>query len=489
MKPERIVALVVGILVGLPALAVLGAAGTLVTVLVLARDDDGYLEVAEGTIQSSTLAVTASDVALNVDSATPHWVMELLDADVRVQVTNLDQTRPVFVGVGPSSDVSAYLAGSAHDRITEWTDGQDPVLQRRNGETTITAPGQRGFWEVQSSGTGTQALTWSATSGRWSAVVMNADGSPGISAQTRVDIRAGVLSQILVVMLVVGLALLALAVTLIVIGVSGPRPRRSPALASGEAGQHANPPDRAHPVQLSSTLDPTLSRWLWLVKWFLAIPHVIVLFFLWIAFLVLTVAAGFAILFTGTYPRSIFDFNTGVLRWSWRVSYYASTGGLGTDHYPPFTLHAQPGDPAQLDITYPPRLSRALVLIKWWLLAIPHYLILGLLLGSVRWDWVDNRPVNLDPTGGGGVLGLLVLIAAIMMLFTGAYPRALFDLIIGLNRWLYRVIAYAALMTDSYPPFRLDQGGTETPTPPTPPPPAEEPQTATPDDSKRQLTR
>ena len=77
------------------------------------------------------------------------------------------------------------------------------------------------------------------------------------------------------------------------------------------------------PVQLEGRLDRELSRWLWLVKVLLAIPHFILLGFLWIAFFVLTVIAFFAILFTGRYPRGIFEFNLGVLRWSWRVAFYS----------------------------------------------------------------------------------------------------------------------------------------------------------------------
>lgn len=207
------------------------------------------------------------------------------------------------------------------------------------------------------------------------------------------------------------------------------------------------------PVRIEGQLDGELSRWLWLVKWLLAIPHYIVLAFLWAAFAVLTFVAFFAILFTGRYPRGIFDFNLGVLRWTWRVSFY-SYGALATDRYPPFTLAEVPDYPATLDIAYPGQLSRGLVLVKWWLLAIPHYFVLAALLG---WGYSASDSDWAAP----GLITVLVVIAGFVLLFTTCYPRGLFDLVLGLDRWVARVVAYVGLMTDTYPPFRLDQGGAE----------------------------
>jgi Domain of unknown function (DUF4389) len=224
--------------------------------------------------------------------------------------------------------------------------------------------------------------------------------------------------------------------------------------------------DSTYPVRLEGELSPDLSRWLWLVKWLLAIPHWIVLFFLTIAFVLLTVVALFAILFTGRYPRGIFDFNVGVMRWSWRVFFYA-TSAIGTDRYPPFTLKDVPDYPAHLDVEYPERLSRGLVLVKWWLLAIPHYLVVGIFTGGGPWPgWGGD---DWGSTSGPGLIGLLVVIAGVILLFTRRYPRSIFDLVLGLDRWVARVVAYAALMTDRYPPFRLDMGPREPTAVPTAP--------------------
>ncbi len=216
-----------------------------------------------------------------------------------------------------------------------------------------------------------------------------------------------------------------------------------------------------YPVRVAAELDTGLTRWVWLVKWLLAIPHYIVLAFLWAAFVVLSVVAMVAIVFTGRYPRSIFDFNVGVLRWTWRVAYYAY-GALGTDRYPPFTLAEVPDFPAHLVVDYPEHLSRGLALVKWWLLAIPHYLVLAFFIGGGVW-FGDRATDETWPLlgWGGGLIGLLVLVAAVVLAFTGRYPQPIFDLVLGLNRWVIRVAAYAGLMTDVYPPFRLDLGGDE----------------------------
>jgi hypothetical protein len=227
--------------------------------------------------------------------------------------------------------------------------------------------------------------------------------------------------------------------------------------------QHAapslTPAHAASAIRLTGKLDPRVGRWHFLFKWLLAIPHFIALFVLWIGFVLSTAVAGVAILFTGRYPRRIFDFNVGVLRWTWRVAFYAFSS-LGTDRYPPFSLSDEPTYAARLDVDYPERLSRGLILVKWWLLAIPHYLMVAA-VAAVAWFFWTNDGNGLFYESADGLIGLLLLFAAAALIFTSRYPRPAYFFVLGITRWAFRVVAYAGLMTDSYPPFRFDSGPME----------------------------
>jgi hypothetical protein len=212
-------------------------------------------------------------------------------------------------------------------------------------------------------------------------------------------------------------------------------------------------------LRVEGHLDPAPSRWVWLVKWVLVVPDLVVLTFLWVGYVLGTVVAFFGILPTGRYPKTVFDVN--VLRWTWRVVFYAYWAN-GTDRYPPFTLRNL-DYPATLDIAAPDHLSRGLVLVKWWLLALPQYVIVGLFCTGAWWWTTRLGPDNRVAEASAGGIEVLVIIAVVTLTVTGACPRGLFDFVMGLNRWVFRVLADAGRMTDAYPSFRRDVGDREPP--------------------------
>lgn len=189
-------------------------------------------------------------------------------------------------------------------------------------------------------------------------------------------------------------------------------------------------------VRVRGSIDAPSPR-LWLVKWCaLAVPHYPILIGLYLVYPLVVLAAGVAILFTGRYPRALFDFNVGVLRWSWRVMNYRFPMN-STDKYPPFTLAPRTDYPGDLEVDYPDRLNRWAVLVKWWLLALPQIVIC----------WAMEA-----------LLQVLCVISAVRLLVRGTISQEMFDLLMGIVRWRYRVAVYVSLMTDEYPPFRMDLG-------------------------------
>lgn len=482
MRPGRIVMLILGTLSALIGLGLLAGAGVTGWANYQQRDNRYFTSPSE---RYTTDSFALTSPRLNI--MTRGGLSDSAPIDVAGSVLlrgSADAGKDIFIGIAPRNDVAAYLADVKHSEIAEVRFSPFRVLYREvPGARTPARPADQSFWTAKATGPGVQQLEWDIRSGSWAVVIMNADASAPVAVDLQAGARSDLLWPVFIGLLIGGIVFLLIGVPLIVAGAAGlgrgkggpPAPgQRQPAHAYGAqapaaqvyGGQpYAGQPYAAgmppgggavvYPARLSGYLDRDLSRWLWLVKWFLAIPHFIVLFFLWVAVVVVTIVAWFAILFTGRYPRSLFNFTVGVLRWGWRVSFY-SYGVLGTDRYPPFTLE-RTDYPADYDVDYPERLSRGLVLVKSWLLAIPHLLIIGVLTGTAR-TWVERDGNWVQQGVGISLLGLLVFIAGVILLFKGEYWRGLFDLVMGLQRWIYRVITYVALLRDEYPPFHLDMG-------------------------------
>lgn len=185
-----------------------------------------------------------------------------------------------------------------------------------------------------------------------------------------------------------------------------------------------------NPVQFDVPHPDHLSRLLIFVKFFLAIPHLLILYALNAVFSIITFVAFFAILFTQQYPPGLFKFAVGIARWRHNVGAYVM---LLRDEYPPFSMDA--GNYAvAFDVAPPSDLRRWMIFVKW-LLIIPNLIVLIVL--------------------GIGVC-VTTIIAWFAILFTGNYPESLFKFAVGVTRWGARANAYVYLMTDSYPPFSMD---------------------------------
>ncbi len=429
MKAGKIVLIVLGVLVLLLAAGVLLGGGALIVVNNVFTDADGYLATREISIDGEGYAVLSETARLDRLTALARW-----PATVRVRAAPELEGAAVFLGVAPAERAESYLAEVPHDIVEDFTLRPERIAYRRIPGTDEPAPPvTQQFWVASVTGPGKQTLQWDAAPGNWVLVLMNADGAAGVRASITLGLRLPWLGRLGIGVLIGGALVFLMGLACVVFASRGPVPL-VPAPTE---------PTDGYPVRLTGELSEPLSPALWLFKWLLLLPHYIVLGFLWVGLCVSWFVALVSIVVAGRYPRILFDYIVGVLRWTWRVGFYGYQA-LGTDRYPPFSLRAG-SYPADLEVVYPERLSRGLALVKWWLLALPQLVLVGLFQGGGGQHW------------GGGLVPLLSLYAGVALLFTGRYPQGMFTFIMGMNRWTYRVMAYVALMTDRYPPFRLEE--------------------------------
>ena len=449
MTAGKAIAAIIGSLLALVALGLLIGGGTLLWAHHSMRNADGFFTSPSYRLETEGYAIVARDIDLA--SHPGDWWPSDVAATVRLSARS-SRGDDVFIGIAPEQDVDSYLSQVSHSVVRDFGERWDDVrITSRRGDAPQGTPESLDFWTSYAQGVGEQTLTWQLAPGRWSVVVMNASAEAGVEVSAVAGVRLPILYPISLGLLAAGIVLAALA-SLLLLAATRSSERRDLASAPVARG--------TYPASATGSLDGVLSPVLWLVKWFLAIPHYIVLAFLWAAFCILTFFAWIAILVTGRYPRGIFDFNVGVMRWTWRVGFYAYSC-LATDRYPPFTLR-DVEYPARFNVAYPETVSRGFALVKWWLLALPHYVIVGIFTSGM-WTWAFNDTLgegSLIEVGGGLIL-ILSIVSGFVLLFTGRYPRGMFDFLMGLNRWVLRVASYVALMHDDYPPFRLDMGGEE----------------------------
>ena len=153
----------------------------------------------------------------------------------------------------------------------------------------------------------------------------------------------------------------------------------------------------------------------------------------------MTIAAGVAIVFTGRYPRPLFDFNVGVLRWSWRLMNYRFPMN-STDKYPPFTLALGTGLPGRPRSGLPGEPRNRAALLQ---------------------TLATGTAADTSLLGAGAISATLCVVNAVWLLCIGTINQGMFDLLMGIVRWRYRVAVYVSLMRDEYPPFRMDLGSVQ----------------------------
>ena len=215
--PGRVVLIVVGIIAGIVAFALLAGGCALVAVDRTQRDDDGFLMSPSEDFSTPTYAVVSESADLDTSGA--EWALDTFLGTVRIRSES--DERDVFVGIGPAADVDAYLDGVDHDEVTDLED--EPNYDRVAGGAPSAPPGDQRFWAESASGMGELTVDWEPEDGVWRVVLMNADAARGVSSDMSIGAELDSVLWIGIGMLLAGGLLAAGAALAITAGVTSPR--------------------------------------------------------------------------------------------------------------------------------------------------------------------------------------------------------------------------------------------------------------------------
>jgi hypothetical protein len=257
----RVVALVIGILLLLPAIGLLVGGGTLLWVDRTHRTG-GYLMSGGGSFTSTGFALTSEQISLSTGTS---WVpLSTALGTTRVQVIGANPDKAVFVGIAPVASGNSYLGAVRRTVVKDIGSPYGASAQVSvAGGAPAGPPGDQTFWVAQATGTGPQQLTWSPSEGDWMLVVMNADGSAGVAVQARIGATTPGLTGIAWGLIGGGLFLAVVGVLLIVL--ASRRPGRPAGPPVGPAPSPAGPPvawapPEPRPTSEAAAPDPARSR-------------------------------------------------------------------------------------------------------------------------------------------------------------------------------------------------------------------------------------
>ncbi len=467
MTGGKIVLLIMGVIVLLISLGLIISGGGLLVVNNYLADDDGYYSTKTIRIEKGSYAIISEPLDMDLDEA---WIWDWGNlASFKVEGTNDDQLKNIFIGVAEGNDVKDYLADVEYDEVTDIDVSPNELeYTHHTGDSEPEAPDTQTFWLESAHGAGEQVIEWELESGTWSVVVMNEDGSHGLDVDIVLSAKIPWLFSVALWLLISGIVVLVVGMVLIYLAVrggggkNGASPDSSGVVGSGDSDMKPSADSSGvvggggSTVAIAASDYPTglvidypdrnLNRLTTFFRLFAIIPIWILFVFIggavigweddpWsynvygIALFVI-VPTLLMILFRQKYPRWWYDWNLAVTGFATRILAYLA---LLRDEYP----STDEDQAVHIEMPYPnvkEDLDRWMPIVKW-LLAIPHYIILFFL----------------------NVAAVVVTIFAwFAILFSGRYPKDLFDFVVGAFRWNFRVLAYAFLLTtDRYPPFRL----------------------------------